>query len=232
MASASVAPVEADSAKRREYAYLREWYAGVIARAMAGGLDNATVASSYAATFRPLAMPAVGGAYRLPDGSVENRKWTVLPLAEDYADRDYRAMFTWAMDAGGGFLRTRDGRIVRDRREVARLLRDTPDFQRFVLSTLREPAPGGRKRRLPWTIARSLLFADLRPAFGTRPAARLLLTWEDELGAPWRILDGAAGLVARAVAGELRTDERHTLRCAEQTMRRACLPRERAPRRS
>jgi hypothetical protein len=138
----------------------------------------------------------------------------------------HRAMITLSMDGGGGFVRDQDGRIVRDRREVARLLRGSPDFCRFALSLLPGPDPAGRKGYAPWTIARRLLFADLQPAFGTRPAARLLLAWEDELGAPWRILDGAAGLVARAEAGdELTSEERRRLRGAEQTMRRACLPR-------
>jgi hypothetical protein len=267
--------------KEREYAYPREWYAAVIARATAGELDRASVASSYAATFHPLAMPAKGHAYRLPDGSIEHDGTYVrLPRAERYEDRDWgafrragdgrteeripcsgletreelepligrgggwtlhlddqirpayltrpgppvgphRATIMLSLDAGGGFVRDRDGRIVRDRREVARILAGWPDLQRFALALLAEPAARGRKRRRPETIARGLLFANLQPAFGTRPTARRLLTWEDELGAPWRIPD--ADLAARFDAGgELSAEERHTLRRAEDSMIRSC----------
>jgi len=133
-----------------------------------------------------------------------------------------RAMLMVAFDAGGGFVRDRDGRIVRDRREIARFLRGWPDVQRFALALCREAASRGRKSFGPWNIARGLLFADLQPALGTRPAARLLLAWEDELGAPWRT-PGAAGLVARFEAGAERgPEERHMLRRAEQTMIRSC----------
>ena len=216
--------------KEREYAYpdRRAWLAEVIADAVARGSagDPAStvldVASSYLAAFRPLAMPAVGHDYRLADGSLWNDgAFAVLPRAEEYADRDYRAGVMFAFDAGGGFVRDRDGRIVRDRCEVARLLRVRTGFQRFALSWLAEPVPKGRKRCAPWTIARALLFADLQPALGTRPAARRLLAWEEELGAPWRIPD-AAGLVARFDAGELDAEERRTLRRAESTMIRSC----------
>jgi hypothetical protein len=273
--------------EEREYAYRdrRAWLAAVIASEVARATSPALepdgaaldVASSYGATFHPLAMPAVGHAYRMPDGSIEHDgTYAVLPRAEEYEDkhwgrfrrgadderipctgletreeleplirqgwtlhlddqirpayltrpgpraRPYRVMITWAFDAGGGFVRDRDGRIVRDRREVARLLRGWPDLQRFALALCPEAAPGGRKRCAPWTIARGLLFADLQPALGTRPAARLLLAWEDELGAPWRT-PGAAGLVARFEAGgEFDAEERRRLRRAEQTMVRSC----------
>jgi hypothetical protein len=217
--------------KEREYAYPRDWYAAVIADDVAGKPDGAAlVANSYAATFRPVAFPAKGHAYRLPDGSIEHDgTYARLPRAEDYADREWRPSIMVSMDAAGGFVRDQEGRIIRDRREVARLLDDTPDFLRFALALLREPAPGGRKRCAPWTIARRLLFADLQPAFGTRPTARLLLAWEDELGAPWR-LPGIAALVARfGSGGALTSEERRKLRRAEQTMRRACLPRQCRP---
>lgn len=235
--------------KEREYAYpdRRAWLAAVIADAVAGAPDGAAldVASSYAAAFHPVAFPAMGHDYRLPDGTLwHDGTYAQLPRAEEYADDDWgafrgaddgraradRPMITLAPDAGGFFVRDWDGRIVRDRREVSRLLRHAPDFQRFALSLLPGPDPAGRKGYAPWTIARRLLFADLQPAFGTRPTARLLLAWEDELGAPWRILDGAAGLVARAEAGgALTSEERRKLRRAEQTMRRACLPRQCRP---
>jgi hypothetical protein len=199
--------VEPVSPKEREYAYpeRRAWLAAVIADAVSRSTGQADepdgqpldVASSYAAAFHPLAMPAVGHDDRLPDGSVQNYgEYTQLPKAEDYEDLDWEGTVSLSSDSGGGFVRDSDGRIVRDRREVARLLRDSPDLQRFALGLLAEPPATGRKRRKPWTIARGLLFADLQPVLGTRRAARLLLAWEDELGAPWRDR-GAAGLVAR-----------------------------------
>jgi hypothetical protein len=241
--------VEPVSPKEREYAYpeRRAWLAAVIADAVSRSTGQADepdgqpldVASSYAAAFHPLAMPAVGHDDRLPDGSVQNYgEYTQLPKAEDYEDLDWEGTVSLSSDSGGGFVRDSDGRIVRDRREVARLLRDSPDLQRFALGLLAEPPATGRKRRKPWTIARGLLFADLQPVLGTRRAARLLLAWEDELGAPWRDR-GAAGLVARFEAGgEFDAEERRTLRRAEQSMVRSChrsgvdpLPHSRSPRR-
>ena len=284
--------MEPESPEEREYAYRdrRAWLEAVIASEVAQATSPAhepdrpalDVASSYIAAFHPLAMPAVGHAYRMPDGSLEHDgTYVVLPKAEQYADRDwgtfrgaddghaderipctgletreelgpligrgggwtlhldeqarpayltrpgprarpYRVMLEVSMDSGGGFVRDRDGRIVRDRREVARLLRGSPDLQRFALALCPEPDSAGRKSFEPWTVARGLLFADLQPALGTRPAARLLLAWEDELGAPWRT-PGAAGLVARFEAGAERgAEERHMLRRAEQTMVRSC----------
>jgi hypothetical protein len=227
--------------KEREYAYpdRRAWLVAVIADAVAGAPDGAAldVASSYAAAFHPVAAPAMGHDYRLPDGTLwHDGTYAQLPRAEEYEDNDWgafrgaddgrartdRPMIMLAPDAGGFFVRDRDGRIVRDRREVSRLLRHVPDFQRFALALLPEPAALGRKRAAPWTIARALLFADLQPALGTRPAARQILTWEDQLGAPWRI-PGAAGLVSRFDAGgELGAEERRALRIAEQTMIRSC----------
>lgn len=276
----------------REYAYpdRRAWLATVIADVVsrangpAGSRDGAAldVASSYVAAFRPFAMPAVGHAYRLPDGSIEHDGTYVrLPRAEVYDDTDWgafrgagdgrtderipctgletreelepligrgggwtlhlddqikpayltrpgppvgphRPMLEVAFDAGGGFVRDPDGRIVRDRRQVARLLSRRPAARRFALSLLAEPAARGRKRCAPWTIARGLLFADLQPAFGTRPTARMLLAWEDELDAPWRI-PGVTRLVSRFEAGTERgAEETRALRRAEDAMIRAC----------
>jgi hypothetical protein len=279
--------MERKPSEGREYAYpdRRAWFAAVIANAVARSTGSADepddaaldVASSYMAAFCPIAMPAVGHAYRMPDGSIEHDgTLVVLPRAEEYKDntwvrflsgadderipctgletreelepqvrqgwtihlddqikpayltrpgpaaRPYRVLWTLSMDSGGGFLRDSGGRIIRDRREVARLLKDEPDAQRFALALLAEPGPAGLKRYAPWTIARGLLFADLQPLLGTRPAARLLLAWEDEFGAPWRT-PGAAGLVARLKAGDERgAEERHTLRCAEDAMIRSC----------
>ena len=273
--------------EEREYAYRdrRAWLEAMIANAVARATDKADepvgaaldVASSYMAAFHPFAAPAVGHAYRMPDGSIEHDgTYVVLPKAEEYQDknwgrfvsgadderipctgletreelepqirqgwtlhlddqikpayltrpgpaaRPYRVMYTLSMDSGGGFVRDSDGRIVRDRRGVARLLKDEPNTQRFALALLAEPGPAGRKRCAPWTIARGLLFADLQPLLGTHPAARLLLAWEDELGAPWRV-PGAAGLVARLEAGgKFDAAERRRRRRAEQTMVRSC----------
>jgi hypothetical protein len=206
--------------KEREYAYPRDWYAAVIDAAASGSALD--VASSYAATFRPLAMPSTDGASRLPDGSLEYT-FARLPRAEEYEDRPtQRRTLMLAPDSGGWFVRDRDGRIVRDRREVARLLSGWPDVRRFALSLLPEPAPGGRKRCAPWTIARALLFADLQPALGTCATARRLLAWEDQLGAPWHI-PGVAHLVSRFEAGgALGAEERRTLKRAERTMIRSC----------
>jgi hypothetical protein len=278
------------TSKDREYAYRdqRAWLATVIAddvsRATAPVGDGPAldVASSYVAAFGPFSMPAVGHAYRLPDGSIEHDGTYVrLPRAEEYEDGDWgafrgaddgradehipctgletreelepligrgggwtlhlderirpayltrpgrvggrnRSTIMISIDSGGGFVRDRDGRIVRDRRRAAWILRDLPDLRRFALALFAEPAPTGRKRRKSWTIARGLLLADLQPVLGQRPAARRLLAWEDELEAPWRI-PGVARLVSRFEAGgELSAKERQTLRRAEQTMIRSC----------
>ena len=229
----SLSHVGPGSRKASEYAYpeRRAWLAAVIADAVSRSTGQADepdgqpldVASSYAAAFHPLAVPAKGHDFLLPEGSVEHDGTYVrLPRAEDYEDRDWEGTWSLSSDSGGGFVRDSEGRIVRDRREVARLLRDSPDLQRFALGLLAEPPATGRKRRKPWTIARGLLFADLQRVLGMRPAARLLLAWEDELGAPWRNR-GVAGLVARFEAGvEFDAEERRTLRRAEQSMVRSC----------
>jgi hypothetical protein len=209
MAIVSKPPPGSSEPKRREYAYpeRRAWLAGVVADHLAGvPLD---VASSYVAAFRPFAAFTV--RQRIAADSYlslteDHGPAALLPLAEETPDTDFRRRVVVSVDGGGPFLRTEDGEIVRDR---------------WIAAALFRHAPGGRKRHEPWTIARALLFADLQPTLGARPAARRLLVWEEELGAPWRI--PGAGLAARFDAGgKLGAQERRTLRVAEQAMIRSC----------
>ncbi len=224
-------------------ARLRDWYASIIARL--DSLRPGDIIASWRGRFRPTGMPVMRTMtpaqmearpeefYRDDDG-----RW--YGLLADAADADAptddpqeNRPKSWTMfPARGGFaIRTADGRLFQDREAARAAGLFDAEHPPWVRQMVDDFVPSGRRSGVspstgrPWrrgveppNLARALLVASLAVRIGRRPAARLAIRWEAELGGVLADTEAAAA-VQRYDRGELRSDA-PKLEAATQTVLR------------
>ena len=220
-------------------AQLRDWYASITSEL--DTLSAGEIIASWRRCFRPTGSPLTrpptpAQIQAQPDRFFQDERGHWYGILADPQDaesspdhpRADRPAASWTMSParGGVVIRTADGRTFADR-EAARaagLLEDDdpawlgrrvddllPSGRRSGAS----PRTGGRWRKGVdrAVLARTLLVASLAHRLGKRPAARLAILWDAELGTPLGN-PSAAELVKKFQAGRVSGDQVHDLETA------------------
>jgi hypothetical protein len=215
---------------RNDLAALRAWYAEIQQRIKEDGRRGVRdrrwsageVVASWARMARPfaekVAPPSPAERGRNPGRYLQADDGTWWLLSRDgptgpQADgpKGVRPAWQLSFDRAGPCLWSA-GRTVRDRERARAMLHADDWVHQFIDDFFPSArAEGARKGSQPEAVARALLLWSLRQRLGLRPAARLVIVWDQKLQTPFAD-DRAADLIRRYEDGDLLNEEERRTR--------------------